>query len=188
MNKLTERLVIGAAALLIGLLIGWAVRGVTTYNANTESVTTYEDWRMACPPAAVKDQKCQVVEEVVDSQSKTAVVRVALTTNKDNKPELQMILPLGVLLEPGTGLTIGTDPVKLIPYRTCNTVGCVATLVMDDKLLASFGSAKEAKVLIAGLDGKPVAIPLSLKGYGNAMSAYKRAEAKRNSWFWRTLS
>ena len=32
MTNLTQKLVIGAAALVVGLLLGWAVRGVTGYN------------------------------------------------------------------------------------------------------------------------------------------------------------
>jgi hypothetical protein len=61
-------------------------------------------------------------------------------------------------------------------------------LGLDDKLLAAFGSAKDGKVLVAGLDGKVVAIPLSFKGYGDAARAYHGAEARRASWLWRLIS
>ena len=95
---------------------------------------------------------------------------------------------LGLALEPGVGLTLGTDPVRVFPYRTCGQGGCIAVLVMDDKTSAAFKSAKDGRVLVAGLDGKPVAIPLSLKGYSDALSAWHSAEAKRTSWFRRLFS
>jgi len=46
-----ERLIIGGAALLVGLLLGWMVRGVATYNVHQASIATYDDWRVACPAA-----------------------------------------------------------------------------------------------------------------------------------------
>jgi invasion protein IalB len=187
MNKMTERLVLGAAALVIGLIIGWAVRGVATYNTGTQTVTTYQDWRTACPPAILKDQKCQMMQDVLDSKSGTTVAQIAIG-NQNGKDELVVTLPLGLALEPGVGLTLGTDPVRVFPYRTCGQAGCIAVLALDDKTSASLKSSKDGRVLIAGLDGKPVAIPLSLKGYGDATSAWHRNESKRSSWFWRLWS
>jgi invasion protein IalB len=187
MNKLTERLVLGAAALVIGLVLGWMIRGVATWSATTQTVTTYQDWRTACPPSLLKDQKCQMVQDVLDSKSGSTVAQIAVGSAA-GKDELVVTLPLGVALEPGVGLTLGTDPVRVFPYRTCGQAGCIAALALDDKIKAAFSSAKDGRVLFAGLDGKPVAIPLSLKGYGDAMSAWRSSEAKRGSWFWRLWS
>ena len=187
MNKLTERLVLGAGALVIGLVVGWAVRGAATYNTGTQTVTTYQDWRTACPPATLKDQKCQMMQDVLDSKTSQPVVRVAIGT-RERQAELGLTLPLGLALEPGIGLTLGTDPVRVFPYRTCGQGGCIAVLDLDAKTIASMKSSKDAKILVAGLDGKPVAIPMSLKGYSDAAQAYRSSEAKRSSWFWRLWS
>ena len=48
-----ERLTVGVGivALLVGLLVGWMVRGVTTYNIHAAQVASYDDWRVACPAA-----------------------------------------------------------------------------------------------------------------------------------------
>jgi invasion protein IalB len=193
MNKWTERLLLGIGALVIGLVAGWAVRGAVSYNTGSESVTAYEDWRVACPPAANQAQRCEMQEEVMDTKSGTPVVRVGITVNKDAKTGkegqvLGLTLPLGVALPPGVGLSIGTDKPTVFGFRTCNQVGCIAVTPLDDKMLASFDSAKDAKVLVAGLDGKVVAIPLSFKGYANAKHAYQNAETRRASWFWRLVS
>jgi invasion protein IalB len=193
MNKWTERLVLGAAALVVGLAIGWAVRGVASYNSGTESITAYQDWRVACPPATAKEQKCEMQEEVLDSKSGSPVVRVGITSQKDAKtgndaPTLGLTLPLGVALPAGVGLSLGTDKPTVFGYRTCNSAGCIAVTPLDPKLMASFDTAKDAKILVAGLDGKVVAIPISFKGYGEAVRAYRSAEARRASWFWRLVS
>jgi invasion protein IalB len=193
MNKWTERILLGVIALLIGLGAGWAARGAISYNSATESVTAFQDWRVACPPAASKDQRCEMQEEVLDSKSGSPVVRIGITSQKDAKtgkesPAMGLTLPLGVALPPGVGLSLGTDKPTVFGFRTCNQVGCIAVTPLDDKMLASFDSAKDAKVLVAGLDGKVVAIPISFKGYGDAKRAYQSAEMRRASWIWRLVS
>jgi len=93
-----------------------------------------------------------------------------------------------VALEPGIGLIVGKDPVKVIQYRTCNQIGCIAVAPLDDKLAAALKAATDLKLMFAGLDGKPVAVPVSLKGYNDAHRAYASNESKRASWFWRLWS
>ena len=98
-------------------------------------------------------------------------------------------MPLGVALEPGVGLAFGTDPMRTAKYRTCTEQGCIVDIVIDDKLQAALDAGKDGRLLIATVnDTKPIAIPLSLKGYGAAKRAYNRAETKRASWFWRMWS
>ena len=185
-----ERLIVGGAALLVGLLLGWMVRGVSTYNIHTASIATYDDWRVACPAAETKDVSCELSTDVVDkSQANGNVIaRVSITTDKDGKKTMGFIMPYGVALEAGMGLKIGKDPVKVYQYRTCNTIGCIAVTPFDAALATSLKSADDAAVMFAGLDGKPVSVPMSFKGYNKSYSAWKSAEARRHSWFWRLWS
>jgi invasion protein IalB len=193
-----ERLIIGGAALLVGLLLGWMVRGVTTYNTHQASIATYDDWRVACPAAdlgadnkeAAAAAHCELSTDVIDKSQGTpnAVARATITIDKDNKQMIGFVLPFGVALEAGMGLKIGKDPVKVYQYRTCNSVGCIVTAPFDDKLAASLKGTDDAAVMFAGLDGKPVSVPISFKGYQQSMSSWKGLEARRNSWFWRLWS
>jgi len=185
-----ERLIVGGVALLVGLLVGWMVRGVATYNVHAAQVATYEDWRVACPAAEMKDTSCELTSDLVDkSQPNGSVLaRATITTDKDGKQIMGFTLPYGVALEAGMGMRIGKDPVKVIQYRTCNSVGCIATVPFDDALSNSLKNSDDAAVLFAGLDGKPVQVPFSFKGYKASLAAWKGAEAKRHSWFWRLWS
>ncbi len=185
-----ERVIVGVVALLVGLLLGWMVRGVATYNVHAAQVATYDDWRVACPSADMKDAACELSTDLIDkSQPNGAVLaRATITTDKDGKQILGFTLPFGVALEAGMGMRIGKDPVKVYPYRTCNSVGCIATTPFDEPLSNSLKGSDDAAVLFAGLDGKPVSVPFSFKGYQTSLSAWKSAEAKRHSWFWRLWS
>lgn len=186
MNNMTDRLVVGVIALLVGLGLGWAGHGLLRYSMTTETITSFQDWRTACPAATTKEQGCEIIQDIVDGKNHSEIAHIAIA--RDNgKPVIGITLPLGVALEPGMGLSFGTDPVKPIPYRTCNGSGCIAELTIDDKMQAALDAGKDGKVIFAGLDSKPIAIPLSLKGYGDAQRAYRNNEAKRGSWIWRML-
>jgi invasion protein IalB len=188
----TERLIVGGVALLVGLLLGWMVRGVATYNPRAASMAAYEDWRVACPAQDPKDTTssyCSLMSDVIDPQRGQPIAQIVITTDaKDKKPLIGFTLPHGVALEAGMGLKIGKDPVKVIPYRTCTTLGCSATAEFDDKFAASMKGATDAQVMFATLEGKPIGIPMSFKGYGKALSIWKGNDAKRKSWFWRLWS
>jgi invasion protein IalB len=188
MNKLTERLVVGGAALVVGLVLGWMIRGVATYSPTTETVTAYQDWRTACPPVGEKTvAPCEMIEDVQDDKTHSTVARVAITRD-GAKQMIGFTMPFGVALEAGVGLRIGKDPVKVIQYRTCNQIGCIAVAPLDDKLATSLKSATDAQLLFAGLDGKPVGVAISMKGYNDAHRAYASNESKRANWFWRLWS
>ena len=74
-------------------------------------------------------------------------------------------------------------------YRTCTQQGCIVDIQIDDTMQAALNTGKDGRLLFAGAnDNKPIAIPLSLKGYGAAKRAYNNGEAKRASWFWRMWS
>lgn len=188
-----ERLVLGGVVLLVGLLLGWTVRGVTTYNSGAGTAQTFEDWRMACPAASLKQASCEIDSDVVDENGEAprSLARVTITqdnSGKVQKPILGFTVPLGVALEPGLGLIIDKNPVKVIAYRTCNSVGCIAVTDFDAKLAASLDGASDVHLALAGLDGKQQQITVSLKGYKAARSAYKSSEARRHNWFWRLWS
>ncbi len=188
MKNQTERLVVGGVALLLGLLVGWMVRGVTTYNPKAAMVSTYEDWRIACPAAESKESWCELTTDIVDAQQNSTIARMVITTDKDNKQLVGFTLPHGVALEAGMGIQFGKEPPKVYQYRTCNNQGCIATMPFDEKMATSLKGDNDMKVMFATLEGKPVVEPVSLKGYSKALAIWKSAEAKRHNWFWRLWS
>src|SRR5450432_1895434 len=134
-----ERLIVGGVALLVGLLLGWAIRGAATFNPHAASIATYDDWRVACPAPEIKEGACELSTDVMDKSQANAspIARATITTDKDGKQVLGFTLPYGVALEAGMGLRLGKDPVKVYQYRTCNTVGCIAVTPFDAALAAS---------------------------------------------------
>lgn len=194
MKHLTiERLILGGVTLLVGLLLGWMVRGVATYNSDAGVAQTFNDWRLACPPASTEKASCELNSDVVDDNAETPATLARVTVTTDNsgktpKPILGFTVPLGVALEPGLALQIDKDPIKTVPYRTCNTVGCIAVVDFDAKMAKTLDNAHDVHLTLMGLDGKQQRVSVSLDGYQAARSAYKGTEARRHNWFWRLWS
>jgi len=189
MTNLTQKLVIGAATLVAGLVLGWAGRGVISYSTSTQFMTSFDAWRVACPAADQKGVNCEMIQDVVDNESKQELVRIAIGKLPDGKPILDLTMPLGVSLEKPVGLVMGKEPARTVSYRTCLAQGCIADFPLDDKLMASLNAGEDGNILITSLASeKPIAIPLSLKGYRAARRVYDNGEAKRTSWFWRLWS
>ena len=82
-------------------------------------------------------------------EQKPTLIWTEIDFDKDGKQVMGFTLPFGVALEAGMGMRIGKDPVKVIQYRTCNSVGCVATVPFDDALSKSLGGTEMECDLVA---------------------------------------
>jgi invasion protein IalB len=187
-----QRLAIGGGAIVLGLLLGWMVRGVMTYNTATETSTVYDDWRVFCPQAKIENVSCEMSGDVVDPNLKATVARISIAKDsKDkNKPDAEVIaytLPLDVLLDRGVGVQAGKDPVKVVKYRTCSSSSCVAITPLEPAMLDAMRAGSEVKLSFIGAqsNAKAQTLTVSFKGFNAARSAYTSGNRKRSSWFWR---
>jgi len=184
-NSTPVRSAIVAVVAIVCLAIGWFGHKALAAPPDVPTVSVYQDWRVACPPTSNKAGTCEIQQDVLDSQTHSELARLAIfQLNGSNT--LIVTVPFNVLLDPGIGLGLGNDKPRVYPFETCNTVGCVVRIPFDDNLAKAVGAAPQARILLAGLDGKPVGLPFSLKGYQDALAAFSSAEAKRHSW-WRRL-
>jgi invasion protein IalB len=187
MNTNTERLVVGGGALVLGLLLGWMVRGVATYNTGTDSSVPYDDWRVVCPAATQKDASCEMVTNVTDPKTKNVVARMSISHDAKQGQVVAFVLPLNVMLEQGLALKLGNTDPKIYKYRTCTQNGCVSVSPVDDKTVDAIGSADKATLMaMSAVPGAPAMnSDVSRKGFAAARKAYLSGNRKRQSWFWR---
>ena len=184
---LVTRIVLVLAVLVVGGIAGWIGRGVLAGPPDVPSMNVYQDWRLMCPALKDKDNSCEMSQEVFNEKVHARVARLVMVTDKDKNTVLAITVPIDVFLEPGMGLRIGNDQVRVFQYKTCTEEGCLAVVPLDDQLLASLDKASDASVeVVAQQTSKAVALPFSMKGYSDARKAFLSNEAKRNSW-WRRL-
>jgi invasion protein IalB len=195
MNLNIERLVIGGGALVLGLLAGWMIRGVATYNTASESSTVYNDWRVFCPQAQMENVSCEISGDIVDPELKATIARISIAKDFRNKenPDGEVIaytLPPNVLLPNGVGVQVGKEPVKTVKYRSCNQQGCVAITPLDDTMINAMRAGTDTKISFIGAqpNAKAQTLTVSYNGFNAARRAYERGNSKRTSWFWRLWS
>jgi len=180
------RIAAAFGVLVIGGLAGWIGRGVLAGPPDVPTMQVYQDWRLLCPTSKDKGVSCEMSQSVVNQQAHMQVARLVMLKEKDKNTVLAITVPLDVLLEPGMGLKLGNDQVRVFQYRTCTEEGCVAVIPVDDQIEGAFGKVQDAGIAVAQLNGKAVELPFSMKGYVEARKAFLSNEAKRGSW-WRRL-
>ena len=133
---------LAAGALAVALLFG--LSGSASAQGAVRSV--HGDWQIRCdtPPGAQAEQ-CALIQSVVAEDRSNAGLTVIMLKTADQKSRLmRVVAPLGVLLPSGLGLKLDNADVGRAGFVRCLPNGCVAEVVMDDKLLGQLRTAKTA--------------------------------------------
>jgi invasion protein IalB len=149
-----------ALALFFGLTAAASAQGAVR--------SVHGDWQIRCdtPPGAQGEQ-CALIQSVVAEDRSNAGLTVIVLKTADQKSKLmRVVAPLGVLLPSGLGLKLDNQDVGRAGFVRCLPNGCVAEVVMDDKLLAQLRTAKTATFIIFETPEEGIGFPLSLNGIG----------------------
>jgi invasion protein IalB len=130
--------------------------------------SVHGDWQIRCdtPPGAQSEQ-CALIQSVTAEDRPNVGLTVIVLKTADQKSRLMRVLaPLGVLLPSGLGLKIDQTDVGRAGFVRCLPNGCVAEVVMDDKLVGQLKSGQLATFIIFQTPEEGIGIPLSLSGFG----------------------
>ena len=128
--------------------------------------STHGDWQIRCdtPPGAQSEQ-CALIQSVVAEDRSNAGLTVIVLKTADQKSRLmRVVAPLGVLLPSGLGLKLDNQDVGRAGFVRCLPNGCVAEVVLEDKLLGQLKGAKTATFIIFETPEEGIGFPLSLNG------------------------
>jgi invasion protein IalB len=151
----------------------WALAAALTIlgaEASAQGVvrSVHGDWQIRCdtPPGAQSEQ-CALIQSVTAEDRPNVGLTVIVLKTADQKSRLMRVLaPLGVLLPSGLGLKIDQADVGRAGFVRCLPNGCVAEVVMDDKLVGQLKSGQLATFIIFQTPEEGIGIPLSLSGFG----------------------
>ena len=171
--------------LLVGgvlALIGERLIGAGGAAPNETRVTTFTDWRVICPPYNPQQPNCALTLDVL-RETGGVLLTVSMLDPAPNS-SLSLTVPHGVALDAGVGFTVGTDPMRVRPFETCNNTGCIALVTVDADTLKSLSTnmGGQVTVAVAG-QTQPVTIPFSLTGFAEGYAELQRAKARRSSFF-----
>ena len=150
----------------LGMLFWLGLTAAAAAQGAVKSV--HGDWQIRCdtPPGAQGEQ-CALIQSVVAEDRSNAGLTVIVLKTADQKSRLmRVVAPLGVLLPSGLGLKLDNVDVGRAGFVRCLPNGCVAEVVMDDKLLGQLRTAKTATFIIFETPEEGIGFPLSLNGLG----------------------
>ena len=127
-------------------------------------------WAVNCKSEATeKGLECRMSQTVVLKQSGQVLTNVTFRIPTDTKkPEVIVQLPLGVSLAPGATFQVDDNPAQRLNFRACDRNGCFAITPVTPEMLAVLRRGKQIKIGFQNLAEKPITVPLSLDGFGDA--------------------
>jgi invasion protein IalB len=129
------------------------------------------DWQVVCkdPPPGSKNPVCALVQSVTAEDKNNIGLTVYFQKFSNGTRVLRVFAPLGVLLPPGIGLKIDDKDVGHAPFLRCHSFACYAQVVVDAPLIERLKTGKTAIFIIFQTEEAGIGIPISLKGFGEAM-------------------
>jgi invasion protein IalB len=153
-------------AVLIAAVANAASAGQAAAQGAVRSV--HGDWQIRCdtPPGAQNEQ-CALMQSVTAEDRPNVGLTVIVLKTTDQKSRLmRVVAPLGVLLPSGLGLKIDNTDVGRAGFVRCLPNGCVAEVVMDDKLIDQLRNGQTSTFIIFQTPEEGIGFPMSLKGFG----------------------
>ena len=149
-----------------GLSLGLFLPG-TAAQAQGVVKSKHGDWELRCetPPGASREQ-CALLQSIAaEDKPNVNLVVIVLKTADGKSRLLRVIAPLGVLLPNGLGLKIDQTDVGRAGFVRCLPTGCVAEVIMEDKLIDQMKSGQTATFIIYQTPEEGIGIPLNLAGF-----------------------
>ena len=128
----------------------------------------FGDWQVRCdtPPGA-KSEQCALIQNVTAEDRPNVGLSVIVLRTADKKQRiLRVLAPLGVLLPSGLGLKIDSADVGRTAFVRCLPNGCIAEVVIEDKLLEQLKTGKNATFILFQTPEEGIGIPIALAGFG----------------------
>lgn len=164
---------LAGALTLAGLAIAASLGSAGTATAQGTVRGTHGDWEIRCdtPPGA-KAEQCVLIQNVTAEDRDNVGLSVIVLKTADQKSRiLRVLAPLGVLLPTGLGLKIDDTDVGRAGFVRCLPNGCIAEVIMDDKLIEQLKTGKSATFIVFQTPEEGIGIPISLNGFAPGYDA-----------------
>ena len=161
----------GGAGRVCGLfcILAMALMGFGAPPAYAQGVvkSKHGDWEIRCetPPGAAKEQCAMIQSVAAEDKPSVTLVIIVLKTADGKSRLLRVVAPLGVLLPAGLGLKVDSTDQGRAGFVRCLPNGCIAEVVMEDKLIGLMSTGQAATFYIFQTPEEGVGIPVALAGF-----------------------
>lgn len=160
-----------SCAMIIAVLASGAARAQEPSAGYIRS--THGAWSLVCdmPPGASREQ-CLLTQDVAAPSRPDIILSVLVLKTADNKAQLlRLIVPLGMLVQPGIGLTIDDKSIGHLDFVRCLQGGCYAEVLLEQSLIDTLKSAKAAVFNVFQTPEESIQIPIDVNGFGEGLTA-----------------
>jgi invasion protein IalB len=136
-------------------------------------VKTYGDWVVRCFPIKAP-ARCDLFQATLDKATQRRIVSVSIAyAPSTNFYAAKIIVPLEVRLDAGVVVTADKFTSAAMAYTRCEADGCYMEDRIDAALIKNLDGAKSGSIMVKSVPGGRVILPLSLRGFSDALSAMK---------------
>ena len=135
------------------------------------------DWTKGCIAASGDRsnaaEQCFIFQRLFPPGSEQAAATVAVGRPGPGKPLLASVtVPLGINLPAGVTVWVEGNEraVRRPPLLFCVKAGCEANMRMDEVMLTAFKQHLTGVLSFTMVDGRQVALPISLRGFTHALT------------------
>lgn len=130
-----------------------------------------EAWVRRCDEnEAGEEIYCEILQRLNIQESGARLLDFAIGFPADSDAARgALIVPLGVLIEPGLDFQIDDGEVFKVRLRYCLQQGCYAFINLNEELIGQMKSGSQVSVTLTNLQGQRITIPVTLTGFTAAI-------------------
>lgn len=180
MFRLGWRMALLAALCLTGVMYSAAIAAENpgpdaqpAAPAAPTDVKAYGDWVVRCFPIKAPAQ-CDMFQATLDKATQRRIVSISIAyAPSTNFYAAKIIVPLEVRLDAGVVVTADKYTSATLAYTRCEADGCYMEDRIDTALIKNLDGAKLGSIMVKSVPGGRVILPLSLRGFSDALGAMK---------------
>jgi invasion protein IalB len=142
-------------------------------------VKTFGDWTVRCFPIK-SPAPCDLLQATLDKPSGRRIVSTSIAYAPGvNRYLAKIIVPLGVKISAGIAITSDKYKSTALEITRCENDGCYVEAPLDAVLVEKLAAGKSAGIVVTLLSGGHASLPLSLRGFPDAVAEMKDLAAKK---------
>jgi len=140
-------------------------------------ILNFDNWVVTCNEFAEgpNTRQCSGTLRILQQKTNQVVFVWSFSIDANKQANSTFQTPTGVTIAPGIEMRVGKLAARKIPFTSCDTGSCVATMAMDSALVREMTTAATAEATIQGSQGNKVQFNIQLKGFDRAYAALSRS-------------